>query len=263
MVGIVEQVILGVVQGIAEWLPVSSEGMIFLIKNNFFPGTSLDNVVKQALFLHLGTFFAALVYLRKDVWRLTKSLFKYPHAKPGDKKVINFLVIATLISGILGLILIKYLVPAIEMFTTRMINAGIGVLLLLTAFLQIKSRGGRKANPNINHTDSASLGIAQGLSVLPGLSRSGLTVSTLLLRKFDKTAALRLSFLLSLPIVLIGNIVLNFRDFALISGMIYGMLLSFVFGLLTIHALIKISEKVNFGYFVGGFGILMIVAGLI
>ena len=103
----------------------------------------------------------------------------------------------------------------------------------------------------------------QGLSTLPGISRSGSTVSVLLLDKVDKTEALRLSFLMSLPIVLAGNIFFNLKGFAFSFNMLYGLFFSFVFGILTIHALIKVSKKINFGYFVLIFGLLMIVAGLI
>jgi len=264
MAGIFEQIILGVVQGIAEWLPISSEGMIFLVKNNFFPGTGFEETIKLALFLHLGTFFAALIYLRKDVWRIIKTLFKYDPAKREDKKLLGFMIIATLISGIFGILLIKFIASSVNILTGRIINAGIGLLLLVTGYLELKSRtDGVKKNKDLTRNDSIALGFAQGTAVLPGLSRSGLTVSAFLLRRFDKTTALKLSFLLSLPIVLIGNILWNFKDLSLISEMAYGMVIAFVFGLLTIHGLIKLSKKINFGYFVGGFGILMILASLL
>ena len=262
--GLLEQLILGIVQGIVEWLPISSEGMIFIIKNNFFPGTGFEETIKLALFLHLGTFFAALIYLRKDVLKLIKTLFDYKGSKTEDKRVLGFMIIATLISGIFGLLLIKFVAPSIDLLTGRIINGGIGLLLLVTGYLELKSKtDGIRKNKDLTRNDSIALGFAQGAAVFPGLSRSGLTISAFLLRKFDKTSALRLSFLLSLPIVLIGNILWNFKDLTLLSGMFFGLITSFVFGLITIHGLIKISKKINFGYFVGIFGVLMIVASLI
>ena len=264
MIGILEQIILGLVQGIAEWLPISSEGMIFLVKNNFFPGSSFEETIKLALFLHLGTFFAALIYLRKEVWKLVKTFFSYNPSKKQDKKILGFIIIATLISGIFGILLLQFIASSVNLLTGRIINAGIGILLLVTGYLEVKSKtDGVRKNKDLTRNDSIALGFAQGAAVLPGLSRSGLTVSAFLLRRFDKTSALKLSFLLSLPIVLIGNILWNFKDLALMSGMFYGMVIAFVFGLLTIHGLIKISKKINFGYFVGAFGILMIIAGLL
>jgi undecaprenyl-diphosphatase len=107
------------------------------------------------------------------------------------------------------------------------------------------------------------LGIAQGFSSLPGLSRSGITISTLLLKKFDDTSALRLSFLMSLPVVLFGNLLLNYNEFYLSNTAIYGLLGSFVFGLLTIHALMSLSKRINFGWFVLVFAVLMMASILI
>ncbi len=121
------------------------------------------------------------------------------------------------------------------------------------------------ASTNIKNSDSLLLGGVQGLATLPGISRSGITVSTLLLKKFDDTTALKLSFLMSLPIILLGNILLNIGDIAqtFATASIYGLLTSFIFGLLTIHALIKLSKKINFGWFVLVFAILMMLSILI
>jgi undecaprenyl-diphosphatase len=98
------------------------------------------------------------------------------------------------------------------------------------------------------------------LAVLPGLSRSGLTISALLLRKFDNASALKLSFLMSLPVVLGGNIVLNFKYFTFSTELLLGLIFSFIFGLLTISLLLKIARKVNFGWFVLIFGVVMIIS---
>ena len=105
-----EPVILGAIQGVTEWLPVSSEGMIVLVKNNFFDGGPLADTIKMALFLHLGTFLAALIYFRRDV----KSIYLWINdlrrrLSTGELrrdresgKHIRFLVIDTLISALHG-----------------------------------------------------------------------------------------------------------------------------------------------------------------
>ncbi|VAW17354.1 Undecaprenyl-diphosphatase, partial [hydrothermal vent metagenome] len=111
---------------------------------------------------------------------------------------------------------------------------------------------------DIKMIDSVTLGIVQGFAALPGLSRSGLTVASLLLRKFDEEQAIRLSFLMSIPIVLAGNILLNIKDFNPTLENLFGFFFSFVFGLATIHILLKVAKKVNFAYFVLLFGLLMI-----
>lgn len=262
-----ESIILGIIQGIAEWLPVSSEGMIFLVKTNFFnSGEGIKEIASLALFLHFGTFLAALVYFRKDVLKLIKTLFDYKDANKEDKKVFWFLVITTLLSGSLGYGLLSLADSLAEdnlENVTKMVTIGVGVLLLFTAWLQIRAkRGGDRREASLNTGDSISLGLVQALAALPGLSRSGLTVSALLLKKFNEESALKLSFLMSLPIVLAGNIILNLNEFVLTAESLLGLLFSFGFGLLTIKLLLKMAKKINFGYFVLAFGILMILAGL-
>lgn len=257
-----EQIILGIVQGITEWLPVSSEGVIVLIAKNFLKeGITIETVVKQALFLHLGTFLAALVYFRKDVLSLIKTLFNYKSAKIETQKIFKFLLISFLISGFLGFALLKIFIGLEDQISlsAKAITLLIGFLLLITAYLQIKApKQGHRKSIDLKNTDSVLLGLIQGLAVLPGLSRSGLTVSTLLLRKFDDQDALKLSFLMSLPIVLAGNIILNFNDLIFSNDLIWGLIFSFIFGLLTIDLLLKIAKRINFGYFVLIFGLLVL-----
>jgi len=265
---ILQQLILGIIQGITEWLPVSSSGVITLVMTNFFNITDLRFLLQSALLLHLGTFFAALVYFRKEVWDLTKSLFDYNQSDRETKNILKFLIISTVISGLIGL-LILFGLMSFENYldiTGKTITFFVGVLLLFTGIIQIKinSRGLRK-EIHLKNKDSVLLGFAQGLASLPGISRSGITVSTLLLKKFDDTSALRLSFLMSLPIVLLGNIFLNLSDFTQVasSTSIYGLLAAFVFGLATIHGLMKLSRRINFGWFVLGFAVLMLISVLV
>ncbi len=264
----IESLIFGIIQGIAEWLPVSSEGAIILVKKAFFHDTStLDIIIKQVLFLHLGTFLAALVYFRKDVYILWNALLNMKHAPEREKKVLLFLLTAMIISGLLGGTLITFLIYLEKALagTTKWLILGVGGLLFITAFLQLRiKKGGVRQSTDLRLTDSIIVGIAQGFAVLPGLSRSGLTVAALLLRKITETEALRLSFLLSLPIVLAGNIILNFSmigNFRLES--LVGMLSAFIFGLLTIHILLKVAQKMQFGYFVLFFAILTIISAFL
>jgi undecaprenyl-diphosphatase len=257
---------LGIIQGITEWLPVSSSGMTSLVMTNFFGVTDIGFLLHQALFLHLGTFFAALIYFRKEVAHLLKDLFNYRHADPETRKLLKFLIITTIITGILGIIIMKSITEMDLELTGKTITFAIGLLLLVTGGLQlgIKGRGLRKII-NIENSDSILAGFAQGIAVLPGISRSGITVSTLLLKKFDDTTALKMSFLMSLPIILLGNIFLNITDFSLeiISTSVFGLITAFIFGLLTIHALMKLSKKINFGWFVIIFAVLMLLSVLV
>ncbi len=263
---LIQYLILGIIQGITEWLPISSSGMITLIMTNFFGITNISEILHTALFFHLGTFFAALIYFRKKVADLFVALFNYKKSNLEDKKVLKFLIIATIISGIIGIVLLKFISNLDLNLTGKTITFVVGILLLITAFLQLTSKTrGLRSFTNIKNSDSLLLGGVQGLATLPGISRSGITVSTLLLKKFDDTAALKLSFLMSLPIILLGNILLNINNITqtFATASVYGLLTSFIFGLLTIHGLIKLSKKINFGWFVLVFAILMMLSILI
>ncbi len=261
----IQGILLGTIQGITEWLPVSSEGLIVLAKFQLFGGKDIEDMIHLALFLHLGTFLAALIYFRKEVFTLLNSAFQYTRSTQEQKAMIRFLLVATLISGIVGFILLQTLIHLEDSLAVpgKVITMLIGFLLLITAGFQLtKRKSSWKGPQDTTLTDGLILGIVQGFSVLPGLSRSGLTISALLLRKFDDTHALTLSFLMSLPVVLGGNILLNFGNPLINETTLWGCLFAFLFGLATIHLLLSLSKKMNFAYFVFFIGLLMIVSGV-
>jgi len=261
---VLQYLILGIIQGITEWLPISSSGISALVMSNVYGITDVNFILRSLLFLHLGTFFAAFVYFFYDVKSLTKSFFRYKKAKPHTKKTIWFLLISTIITGIMGYITMKFLTDINLELTGKTITLVISALLLITGFIQLKpSRKGFKTEKDLKKKDSFILGALQGLSVLPGISRSGITVSTFLIRKFNDTTALRLSFLMSLPVILIGNIFLNIKNFVFSTNAIIGLVAAFFLGFFTIHLLMKLSKKINFAWFVIIFAIMMVLSVLI
>lgn len=261
-----EGIVLGLVQGVAEWLPVSSEGMIVLVKTHFFGGESLVESVHLALFLHLGTFFAALVYFWKDILVLLQTVLNYKRVSSDEKVLLHFLFLATLISGTFGFGLLK-LVEGYEetlMSSGSAISVLVGLMLLVTGGLLLsKKTQTTRGEKELTIQDGVVLGITQGFAALPGLSRSGLTVSVLLLRHISEQQALRLSFLMSLPIVLAGNIILNMGSLTVTLELLVGLVAAFISGLLTIHILLKVARKINFGKFVIGFGLLMVLSAFV
>lgn len=260
-----EYILLGITQGIAEWLPISSEGMIVLIETKFFGGGSLPSLIELALFLHLGTLLAALVYFRRDIAHLLKAATTYNRATVEMRATLVFLFLSTAVGGGLGFILLK-IIESTEKdigFSGKVVTLLVGIMLIVTGALQLIKRGneGKKTAPSLSVKDGIVLGILQGFAVLPGISRSGITVSGLMLRGFSDTEALRLSFLMSMPIVFAGNIILNMSMITSLSGeKITGLIAAFIFGLLTIKGLIAAAERIPFGKFIIGFGILMIIS---
>lgn len=261
-----QQMILGIIQGIFEWVPLSSKGMLFLVQSHFAE-VDVDLFIKQALLLHLGTFFAALIYFRKDVYELLHGLFHYRTTDAVTKKTLNFLIITTLITGVLGMALLNlfgFVSGMIISNSSKIITFLVGVFLLITGVIQLKvTSAGNRAFYHLKTSDGIILGVLQGIAVLPGISRSGMTTSGLLFRNFDDKTALKLSFLMSLPVILFANIILNFGDFNLISGLLWGVLIAFLVGLVTIHLFMKLAEKVNFGIFAIIFAIIIIISSLI
>jgi len=260
-----EGIVLGLIQGITEWLPVSSEGVLTLVGIGLF-GKNLANSISMAIFLHIGTFFAALIYFRRDVLRIFTKAYR---------KIFVFLLVSTATTGVLALPLLYIAIR----FFDNVLWLGIlfiGLFLIITGILQFKSaKENIKTSRDLRIRDGVFAGALQGMAALPGFSRSGLTIFGLLISKFDEEEAMRLSFLMSLPAVFLGNIVLEFLAFRSLGKVvppellqkitldamtITALITAFVVGFLGIHYLLKIARKVNFAWFVIGFGTLTLLS---
>lgn len=258
-----ESFILGAVQGIAEWLPVSSEAMIVLVKSNFFPDTgNIHSYIQLAIFLHIGTLLAAVVYFRKKISILIKQFFSYSSQPKEVQHYISFIVVATLVSGMLGyglLILVEQFHSVFEQ--QSLLNAIVACFLFITALLLYTSEQrvyDTKAVPNSK--TAIIVGLFQGCSAIPGISRSGSTIAAMGLLGFDKVWALEMSFILSIPLVFFANVILNFD---MLMNLTWSHLIaiasSFVFGILTIAILLKLVKQVRFSYFVAFFALLVLL----
>jgi undecaprenyl-diphosphatase len=252
------------IQGITEWLPISSEGISSLVMINFFK-KSASEAIPTAIWLHSGTLLAALVYFRKEVIEILRNLPGYVKnvRKPSPtNKLTSFLMIATFFSAAIGAPMMLFSLDKLS-FRGDIATAAIGFFLIITGALQfLGSR--KKFIKNILIKDSVLVGIVQAFAVLPGLSRSGLTTAALLFRKYTAKQALKLSFLMSIPLVFVAEVglgLLKMIEFDVYS--LAAVLISFVSGLLTISLLIRAAEKINFGYFCLSLGILSFIPLLI
>lgn len=238
-----EYILLGFLQGVFEWIPVSSEGVValfssFLIKD--------FNSVDLALFLHIGTLLAVIVYFWKD-W-IDLIFFK-------DKEFLRFFMIVTIISGGLGFFVYK-LAENVTMGSGLLALMGFG--LLLTSWFQKKN-----IKLNINKDlSSVIVGLLQALSAIPGLSRSGSTVFALSLTENNPSEILRRSYLISVPVVLGSSLYLYIKNPAMVVVSWPALIASFVFGLLSLKLLLDFSKKVNFSKFTFIFGILCLIGAL-
>jgi len=233
-------IILGILQGIFEWLPVSSEGIVALAGYLF----NIDNPIDTALFLHLGTLLAVLVYFRKD-WLEIVTL--------KNKKLLRFLIITTIVSLIVAYPLYK-LIKNIAIGNTLLLITGFA--LLITAYFQ-------KRRLSINSNNLAFItGLLQGLAVIPGLSRSGSTVFGLSMGKISPLEILKTSYIISGPVVLASSIYIALNEPIIINTW-PALISSFITGLISLYILLNIAKRINFFKFILAFGLICILGGII
>jgi undecaprenyl-diphosphatase len=230
-------VVLGVIQGILEWLPVSSSGNVTLL---LVHGTHIpfSEAVKVSFFLHAGTMFSVLVKFRSDFWRLTATVLSLQRTL-----FMDFYIVATAASAVVGVPL--YLLLKVEI-PERGASVLIALFIVVTGIVIRKQKKGLKSIEDTSLYDAVLVGVAQGIAVIPGISRSGMTVSTLLARGITQREALHLSFLLSVPPV-VGLMILGFSGFHWIYLVSLGA--SFVCSLLSMEILLKAAQKLDFSWF--------------
>lgn len=249
-------IVLGIVQGLVEWLPISSEAMVTLSARFLF-GMDYREALSMAVFLHWGTLIAAAAYFRNELIGMAKSLL----SKKSEKTLPLFLIIATILSGIIATPLL-FFAFSVEI-PDGLFTIFIGIFLLFIAFLQKSQKAGEETKVELKK--AIIPGLAQGLSALPGISRSGITLAALLSEKFPLGDALRLSFLMSIPIVFAAELMLPVvkHDFVFTPELAAGALAAAISGFLSISALLKFAERVNFFRATLSLGTIVLAAGLL
>ncbi|MHA1267481.1 MAG: undecaprenyl-diphosphate phosphatase [Candidatus Helarchaeota archaeon] len=254
--------LLAILQGLFEWLPISSEGQTMIIAINAFQIPEA-HALSLAIFLHLGTTIAVILKFRTDIWRIIKAA--YPNPPPevteADLKLRDWVIIGTIGTAITAVPLYFLLKESFAAFQGDLITLFIAGFLLLTGIILLLSRK-RYGQNTIEGVSSSTLkkhsfltGLVQGTAILPGISRSGVTVSTTLFENYDQNNALKLSFLMSIPVSLAAIAL----DFLTEEGSVFSFLdpvtivlltsISFSVGYLSITALLRLAKNIKFGYF--------------
>jgi len=258
---VLSYILIGVLQGVLEWLPVSSKGVEALIMVKFFNKTLSESLL-IALWMHIGTLIAAVVYYKIEILEIVKNFKNYiknPAEDTQTNTITSFIIISTLLTGLIGTPLLLFGLDKFN-FAGNAAMLLIAFFLILTGIFQLTAKKMKNTGKKITVKDSIYLGIAQGFTAIPGLSRSGTTVSTLMFRDYSAREALRISFLVSIPAVLGVEVLLGLLKSSTFDILIIpGIIASFIFGLLTIKSLVKLAEKINFGYFCSGFGFIIIL----
>ena len=258
---IIQAVLLGILQGITEWLPISSSGQVVLSLIEFL-NVNAEAAFSLAIALHIGTMLAVVVKYREDILDIFKKL-------SWKDNLTRFIIVSTIFTGIIG-IPVYFLLKSIFVYG-EFANALIGILLIITGiilYISKKIKLGNVGVSNLGYKEMAVAGAAQGISILPGISRSGTTIAAMLLMGVRQDIALKLSFIMSIPAVL-GAVTLDFAggDFIVstfgLTEIIIGIITAFIFGYLTMDILVKIAHKIRFDIFCILFGIIAILAFLL
>lgn len=234
--------LLGLIQGLTEFLPVSSSGHL-AITQHFLPGFQQPGLLFDVL-LHAATTLAVIFYFRRDIWKLMCCYFRPTPESAQDRHVLRMLILGSIPTAIIGFSGKDFFEGLFENLPV------IGSMLLVTATLLILAEKIRKdGRPlgQINSSDAILVGIAQGLAIIPGISRSGSTIACLLLRGIDGEAAARFSFLLALPAVG-GAMLLSLKDLqgvttADLTAYALGAGVAFLSGLFAIRCLMDVVRR--------------------
>jgi len=262
---IVTAIVLGIVQGLTEFLPVSSSGHLVLTQKIFgvyAPGLFFDTM------LHIGTLSAVFVVLWKDIWEILKKIIQ---------PLTGYLIIATIPAVIFALAFKDKIESAFESGRFLGICFLITSALLVTAEQLAKRAEVKRSGENMNWLDAVIIGIFQAIAIAPGISRSGATISGALSRKLDRDFAARFSFLLSIPAIL-GALVLQVKD--IVKGealsaagesigalpIAFGTITAAIVGFFAVKLMLKIvREKSLYGFaiYTAAIGILVIIDQLV
>ncbi|KYH26800.1 undecaprenyl-diphosphatase [Halalkalicoccus paucihalophilus] len=254
----------GVVQGFVEWLPISSSGNLSLFLTAL--GTAPDIAVRLALFLQMGTTLSATIYYRGTIrdaianapgWRPRRA-FADANAET------SFIIVATAMTGLVGIPIYITLIDLASDLTGGAFVALIGFLLVLTGLLQRATDAvslGDRGTPSL--VDAILVGAFQGVTILPGISRSGTTASVLLFRGYEGPAAFRLSFLLSIPAGIGAGLLILADDGLPTTGLeaLVALAVSAVVGYAMIDAIMRVVNEVAFWFVCVVLGGLAVLGG--
>lgn len=235
-----QAIIMGIVQGLTEFLPVSSSGHLMLASEILGTDLSAADDLTFSLTLHAATVLSTIVVLWREVWRLLKGVFSRHFNE--EQAYILKIVISMIPVGIVGFCFMDYIEVA---FSSVLV---VGIMLLITALLlTFAYRAKPRQKSDISYRDAFIIGIAQAFATLPGLSRSGSTIATGLLLGNKKESVAQFSFLMVLPPIL-GNAVLdiakgNFGGGVEFIPLIAGFTAAFITGCLAYKFMIEIVKR--------------------
>jgi undecaprenyl-diphosphatase len=241
----IQTIVLGLIQGLTEWLPVSSSAHLRIVEHFWdLKVTGLFNVA-----LHVGTLVVVVFYFRRDVGSIFSAL-AHLDFKSEYGQLIPPIIVATIPTAAIGLLYVGLFEDSMQTMLA------IGIAFLVGATIVYSSRIGKASSNTITYTIALIMGAAQGFAIFPGLSRSGVTISTALLLGLKREKAFKFSFLLSIPAIL-GDLLVEAytnRGQLGMQGLSYldllvGVIVAMVAGYIAIKLVSKIVAGKKFYYF--------------
>jgi undecaprenyl-diphosphatase len=242
---LLQTIILGSIQGLTEWLPISSTGHL-RVTEHFF---GLEMPILFDVLLHMGTLMVTLFFFRTDIKNILSALAKRDF-KTENGKLIPLIVVGTVPTALIGVVFGN----AIEMFFSSLLP--IAGAFLVCGFVLYSSKMGNESKEGIGYLEALAIGTAQGIAIIPGLSRSGLTIAIALLIGIRREKAFKFSFLLSVPAIIgaLGLTLYEQRDALVFAGVgwteiVVGIVISMVIGYLALRLLKAIVAGKKFYLF--------------
>ncbi len=254
---IIDSIILGIVQGLTEFLPVSSSGHLELGKAILGDASIPEESLLFTVVLHFATALSTIVVFRKDVWSIVKGALRFQWND--DLKFVSKIALSMVPAAVIGF---TYESELAELFGGNI--KMVGFMLIITALLLYLADKAKNTDKDISFKNAFVIGFAQAIAMLPGISRSGATISTSVLLGNDKTKAARFSFLMVVPLIfgkiakdiLSGDLTYDSSTFGTLS---IGFIAAFVSGVLACTWMIKLVKNSKLVYF----AIYCLIVGLI
>lgn len=256
-----DSLILGIIQGLTEFLPVSSSGHLELGKSILGDNSLPKESMIFTVVLHFATALSTIVVFRKDIIEIIKELLKFEWNS--NTQFIFKIIISMLPAALIG---VFFETELESLFSNNIVL--VGAMLIITGLLLLLADRAQNTSKNVSFKNAFTVGVAQAVAILPGISRSGATISTAVLLGIDKTKAARFSFLMVIPLIF-GKI---FKDIfsgelsyenAQITPLGIGFIAAFVSGLLActwMIRLVKNSQLKYFAYYCAVVGIIAILS---
>ena len=242
-----EAIILGIIQGLTEFLPVSSSGHLELAKVILGDDSLPEESMLMTVVLHGATALSTIVFFRKDILELFKGLFQFKNNE--EFKFSLNIVVSMIPAAVVGVLFDD----EIEAFFGGKVLL-VGSMLLITAVLLILADKAKNTEKKVGIKEAIIIGVSQAIAIMPGISRSGATISTSVMLGVDREKAARFSFLMVVPLIM-GKIAKDVLDgaFDVIDGSMLnygvGFIAAFITGILACTWMIKLVKKSKLKYF--------------